>query len=108
MQRAAEVIKEKRISLLIFPEGGRTQDGVLQPFKEGAAYIAIRAGVLIVPVVLIGARAALPVGAGVVISANVVLRILRPIETSQLTLKERGTATDLLRTLILDQLNLGS
>ena len=108
MQRAAEVIKEKRISLLIFPEGGRTQDGVLQPFKEGAAYIAIRAGVSIVPVVLIGARAALPVGAGVVISANVVLRILRPIETSQLTLKERGTATDLLRTLILDQLNLGS
>jgi 1-acyl-sn-glycerol-3-phosphate acyltransferase len=108
MQRAAEVIKEKKISLLIFPEGGRTQDGILQPFKEGAAYIAIRAGVPIVPVVLIGARAALPVGAGVVISANVVLRILRPIETAQLTLKERGTATDLLRSLILDQLNLES
>jgi len=108
MQCAAEVIKEKKISLLIFPEGGRTQDGVLQPFKEGAAYIAIRAGVPIAPIVLIGARAALPMGAGVVISANVVLRILKPIETAQLTLKERGTATDLLRSLILDQLNLES
>jgi 1-acyl-sn-glycerol-3-phosphate acyltransferase len=32
MQRAAEIIKEKKLSLLIFPEGGRTQDGVLQPF----------------------------------------------------------------------------
>jgi hypothetical protein len=67
--------------------------------KEGAAYIAIHAGVPIVPVVLIGARAALPMGAGVVISADVVLRILRPIETAQLTLKERGTVTGLLRSL---------
>jgi 1-acyl-sn-glycerol-3-phosphate acyltransferase len=108
MQRAAEVIQQKKISLLIFPEGGRTQDGALQPFKEGAAYIAIRAGVPIVPVILIGARRALPFGAGIVMSANVVLRILRPIETAHLTLKDRGMLTDRLHDLISDQLEVKS
>ncbi|HMF79581.1 MAG TPA: lysophospholipid acyltransferase family protein [Bryobacteraceae bacterium] len=104
MQRAAEVIQQKKISLLIFPEGGRTEDGVLQSFKEGAAYIAIRAGVPIVPMVLIGAREALPYGAGVVLSANVTLRILKPIETAHLALKDRGTVTEHLRQLILNEL----
>ncbi len=105
MQRAAEVIQQKKISLLIFPEGGRTEDGVLQSFKEGAAYIAIRAGVPIVPMVLIGARDALPYGAGVVLAANVTLRILPPIETKHMSLKDRGLLTDQLRQLILNELS---
>ena len=50
MQTAAEVMQNRKISLLIFPEGGRSHDGRLQPFKEGAAYIAIRAGAPLVPV----------------------------------------------------------
>lgn len=40
--------------LLIFPEGGRTEDGHLQPFLGGAFYAAIRAGVDIVPMALVG------------------------------------------------------
>jgi len=40
--------------LLIFPEGGRTSDGHLQPFLGGAFYAAIRAGVDVVPMALIG------------------------------------------------------
>jgi 1-acyl-sn-glycerol-3-phosphate acyltransferase len=105
MQLAAEVIQQKKISLLIFPEGGRTEDGVLQSFKDGAAYIAIRAGVPLVPMVIIGAREALPYGAGVVLSADVTLRILKPIETTNFTPKDRGTVTDRLRELILSELN---
>src|SRR5436305_5450820 len=53
MQRAADVIQQKKISLLIFPEGGRSHDGILRPFKEGGAYIAIKAGVPLVPLVMI-------------------------------------------------------
>ena len=104
MQRAAEVIKEKRVSLLIFPEGGRSHDGHLRPFKEGGAYIAIKAGVPLVPMVMIGTRDVLPYGAAVVRSGEVSLRILRPIETSKLTLKERGTMTDRIREMILEEL----
>ena len=35
MTTAAAVIQKRGISMLIFPEGGRSEDGVLQPFKEG-------------------------------------------------------------------------
>ena len=41
-------------SMLIYPEGGRSPDGWGQEFKGGAAYLAIRGGVPIVPVYLTG------------------------------------------------------
>ena len=104
MQLAAEVIKEKKISLLIFPEGGRTRDGLLRPFKEGGAYIAIRAGVPIIPLVLMGTREILPMGSAVVEPGTVTLRILKPIETQGLNLKDRGSITDQLHSLILSEL----
>lgn len=100
MQRAAETIQNKRISLLIFPEGGRSHDGQLQPFKEGAAYIAIRAGVPIVPVVVRGTREVLPFGSGVLKSGVVELHILEPVETAGISLKDRGRLTERLRSLI--------
>ncbi len=93
MQTAAETIQRKKISLLIFPEGGRSLEGKLQEFKEGGAYIAIRAGVPVVPIVLIGTRNVLPYGAGIVKSGDVTLRILEPIETRQLSLKNRSALT---------------
>lgn len=49
-------------SLLIYPEGGRSPDGEMQPFKPGAAWIARRAGVPIVPVHLDGVHGVLPKG----------------------------------------------
>src|SRR5579884_2050149 len=103
MQIAAETIQRKNISLLIFPEGGRSHDGTLRPFKEGGAYIAIRAGVPVVPVAIIGTRAVLPYGAGVVKPGFVTLRILEPIATANLTLKDRGKLTEQLRTVIAEE-----
>jgi 1-acyl-sn-glycerol-3-phosphate acyltransferase len=41
-------------SLLIFPEGGRSPDGWGQPFRGGAAYLALRCGVPVVPIHLDG------------------------------------------------------
>ena len=41
-------------SLLIYPEGGRSPDGWGQPFKGGAAYLALRCDVAIVPIYLHG------------------------------------------------------
>lgn len=58
---AAELI-ENGWSLLIFPEGGRSHDGWGQEFKGGAAYLAKRCGVPVVPLHLRGTRAVLPRG----------------------------------------------
>ncbi|MFL6463886.1 MAG: lysophospholipid acyltransferase family protein [Bryobacteraceae bacterium] len=105
MQQAAEVIRQKKISLLIFPEGGRSRNGILRPFKEGGAYIAIKAGVPLVPLVMIGTREVLPYGAGIVQSGKVTLRILKPIDTQTLTLKDRAKVTDQIREQILNELD---
>jgi 1-acyl-sn-glycerol-3-phosphate acyltransferase len=97
MSQAAENIREKAISMLIFPEGGRTRDGQLQPFKEGVAYIAIKAGVPIVPVGITGTRAVIPMGSGVVKPGRVTLRVGDPMPTEGLTLKDRQAITDRVR-----------
>jgi len=107
MQTAAEVIKKKKVSLLIFPEGGRSRDGVLQAFKEGGVYIAIRAGVPVVPTIIIGTREVLPYGGGAPHAGTVTLRILQPIETTQYSLKDRGALTERLRNLIANELGQG-
>ena len=94
---AAQMIRERGISVLIFPEGGRSMDGELQPFKEGAAYIAIKAGVPIVPVTLIGTRAILAMGSATFRRGAVTLRIGDPIATKSLKLHDRGTLTECTR-----------
>jgi len=43
-------------NLMIFPEGGRSPDGWMQPFRGGAAYLARRTGRPVVPVYLHGTR----------------------------------------------------
>jgi 1-acyl-sn-glycerol-3-phosphate acyltransferase len=51
------------LNVFVFPEGGRTPDGELQPFLNGAAYLAIRAQVPLVPIALVGVYDLLPMGA---------------------------------------------
>ncbi len=59
--QAAELIDDGW-SMVIFPEGGRSPDGWGQPFRGGAAYLAIRCGIPVVPVHLAGTGRILPKG----------------------------------------------
>jgi 1-acyl-sn-glycerol-3-phosphate acyltransferase len=98
MTSAAAVIRERSISMLIFPEGGRSMDGVLQPFKEGAAYIAIKAQVPLLPIALVGTRAVMPMGSPVFHPfRRVTLRIGDPIPTEGLTMRDRQELTETAR-----------
>ena len=45
---------KNNMSLFIFPEGGRSEDGRLQPFMGGAFFAAIRAQLDVVPMALVG------------------------------------------------------
>ena len=51
---------EGGMPLVIFPEGGRTPDGRMSPFQSGAAFMAIKAQVPLVPLALIGTYELLP------------------------------------------------
>jgi 1-acyl-sn-glycerol-3-phosphate acyltransferase len=105
MTTAAQVIRERGISLLVFPEGGRSQTGELDSFKEGAAYIAIRAGVPLIPIALHGTREVLPFGSGHVRSGRVTMRIGDPVPTDQVQLRDRGRITAELRDRIVNLLD---
>jgi 1-acyl-sn-glycerol-3-phosphate acyltransferase len=90
---AAETIQQRSVSLLIFPEGGRSRDGSLRPFTDGAAYIAIKAHVPLVPIALLGTRDVLPMGSFQPSPGHVRLRIGTPIPTAFLTLHDRARLT---------------
>ncbi len=107
MTDAARVIHEKRISVLLFPEGGRTATGELQEFKEGAAYIAIKSGAPAVPLAISGTHDILPPGNALVRPGEVRLRIGEPISMDGLTLKDRGRLNEIFRQRIGDMLEVG-
>ena len=59
LDEAAQKIREGK-SVVTFPEGTRSRDGKIRPFKQGMFHLAIRAGVPIVPISIIGAREIMP------------------------------------------------
>jgi 1-acyl-sn-glycerol-3-phosphate acyltransferase len=65
LMRASETVRSG-MPLVVFPEGGRTKDGLVQPFLGGAFYVAIKAGVEIIPMALIGTRECLPMNTYVI------------------------------------------
>jgi len=105
---AAQGIQKRSVSMLIFPEGGRSDDGQLQPFREGGAYIAIKAQVPLVPMALIGTREVLAMHSAVFHPwRHVVLLIGEPIPTDGLTLRDRQELTEVVRAQIATLLKKG-
>ena len=92
MTEGARIIATRKVSVLLFPEGGRAPKG-LREFKEGAAYIAIKAGVPVVPMALAGMREKLPMGSIHLRSGKVTLRIGAPIPTTGMTIGDRVALT---------------
>ena len=92
MSEGARIITRRGISMLLFPEGGRSAAG-LREFKEGAVYIAIKAGVPVAPIAVVGMRQLLPMGSGHIRSGRVLLRIGDPISTWGLELGDRQELT---------------
>lgn len=88
LNAAAEQISSGA-SVLIFPEGTRSPDGTLQPFKAGVITLAIKAGVPVVPVGFVGTYEVLPKGRFFVTPGEVVIRIGQPIFITGYTMKDK-------------------
>lgn len=88
VEACREVLREG-LSLVIFPEGTRSRDGHMRPFKKGAFVLGIETGVPIVPVSIEGTRALLPAGAKWLRPGEVTVRVGRPVDASQYTLDQR-------------------
>jgi len=78
------LLKESK-ALLVFPEGTRSPDGGLQPFKQGAARMALsNPGTLILPVRVEGTHQALPPGRSFPRPRKVIVKIGEPIDPAAL------------------------
>ncbi|MDH3992607.1 MAG: HAD-IB family hydrolase [Gammaproteobacteria bacterium] len=78
LQRAMQVLASGR-SLAIAPEGTRSTLGDIQPFKHGAFFLARKAGVPLVPIVLHNVKDALPKGGWLIRPATIRVTVLPPI-----------------------------
>jgi 1-acyl-sn-glycerol-3-phosphate acyltransferase len=79
--------------LFIFPEGGRTETGHLEPFMKGPAFMAIKAHVPLVPMALIGTWELLPIHSSEIHPVPVTLAVSEPIETRGMTMKHADALT---------------
>jgi 1-acyl-sn-glycerol-3-phosphate acyltransferase len=86
--------------LFIFPEGGRSETGYLQEFLNGPAFMAIRAGVPIMPMALIGTYELLPIHTAEFHPVPVTLVVGEPIETAGYSMHQIDELTEHLRTTI--------
>jgi 1-acyl-sn-glycerol-3-phosphate acyltransferase len=81
------------IPLVLFPEGGRSPDGRLQPPASGSAFMAIRAGVPLIPVALIGTYELLPMHVYSLRPRPLKIVIGDPIPTHGLNTKDTDALT---------------
>jgi 1-acyl-sn-glycerol-3-phosphate acyltransferase len=87
MNECGERLK-RRLSVMIFPEGTRTPDGELLPFKDGAFRLAIEHHVPILPIAIAGTRRAMAKHTFQFQKTRAICRVLEPIETTGLTIAD--------------------
>jgi 1-acyl-sn-glycerol-3-phosphate acyltransferase len=90
INEAAQKIRDG-MSVVIFPEGSRSPDGLIQPFKKGGFTLAIKSKVPIVPIAISGSRDIMPKDRLTAVSGEIRMVVDRPIETAHLSSKDRGS-----------------
>lgn len=90
LKRALEVLKAGE-PLVVFPEGTRGYGPHVKDIREGAAYLALRAQVPVIPIGMAGVERAMPRGSHLIRPARVVVVVGEPILAA---LKHEGEATE--------------
>lgn len=105
MLRCAKYLRQS-CSVVFFPEGGRSPNGEVQPFNEGAFQLAIREQVPILPIVVEGTGQALPAKTWLFgKSRDIQLRVLEAVSMDGWEMKQSAALRDAVRQLIVDELS---
>jgi len=76
------------LNIMVFPEGTRSPDGKLLPFKKGAFFLAAETGAPMIPVVIRGTREMMPKGTLKITPGEAVVRFLPAIEPADFATRE--------------------
>ena len=107
INEAAEKIRNG-VSVVIFPEGTRSEDGLVQPFKRGSFRLAFQSGCELVPVAIINSRNIVPKGSWRINKGTITINIGKPIPVTDYTKRDTDKLMALVRDAIISQMNEGS
>jgi 1-acyl-sn-glycerol-3-phosphate acyltransferase len=93
---------QQGLPLVVFPEGGRAFNGELQTMAAGAAWMAIKAQVPLVPLTLVGTYELLPIHVYALRPRPLKLVVGEPISTKGMTTKDAEALTERLKAVIYD------
>jgi 1-acyl-sn-glycerol-3-phosphate acyltransferase len=100
ISRAVRKIQNDDVSLVIFPEGTRSETGEVGAFKKGSFTLPIEAGVDLVPVAIRGTRNVLPKKEMRARSGTVYLDIGEPMSVTNLTRNDKADVAEKVRSVI--------
>ncbi len=100
LEEAAQKIREGK-SVVTFPEGTRSKDGTIKPFKQGLFHLAIQAGVPIVPISIVGAHEIMPKRSLRIMPGQITMVIDRPVDVSGYTIDTRNELIERVRGIII-------
>ena len=101
----AAALVQRGACLCAFPEGTRSRDGSVGPFKGGLFQVAIEAGVAVVPVAIEGSGAVLPSAGFKVRPGTIRVRFGEPIATTGLQAADRNALARRARDAVVDLLH---
>jgi len=99
LKKAAHIIRSG-VSVVIFPEGTRSPDGRILPFKKGGFVLAIQSRVPIVPVIIQGTSAIMTKKRKKIIPGEVLIEVRAPILTTDYTFKTKEALMNRVKTVI--------
>jgi 1-acyl-sn-glycerol-3-phosphate acyltransferase len=97
LRRAAELMREKGYSFLVFPEGTRSRDGATQAFRRGGFFLALESRAPIVPVTINGTFELMPRGQWHARKGPVRIVFHEPIPVAGYTPETMGTLMEKVR-----------
>jgi 1-acyl-sn-glycerol-3-phosphate acyltransferase len=99
--RAVSLMRERRYSYVIFPEGTRSRDGRLGPFRRGGFFLALASDAPIVPVTISGTRELMPKGQWFARRGAVRVVVHEPVPVTGFTIETMGGLMERVRAAIL-------
>jgi 1-acyl-sn-glycerol-3-phosphate acyltransferase len=100
LNKAVNIIRNG-VSVVIFPEGTRSNTDNIQPFKKGGFFLAVDSGVPIVPIVIHGTGRIMPKKKMLIKPGHVTLEIGKPINSSDYTRKTKDDLMEKVRAVML-------
>lgn len=94
------------LSVVIFPEGSRSPDGSIQPFKKGGFTLAIKSKVPIVPIAISGSREIMPKERLTASPGEIRVRVGAPIDIHNYSMKDRKNLMEKVRESILENFHI--